>query len=172
MCDNYQIRFARENELDILNRIEEAASTLFENTKYANELCQTTLSIEFLRKQQENDLVWVVVDEQDSPLGFAVVIIIDNYFHLHELSVDPGCGRKGLGTRLTKQVIEQAKESKYKGVTLSTFREIPWNAPFYEKLGFREMKEEEIEIDLENIRIKELEMGLPISERVIMVLEL
>ncbi len=170
MNETYQIRLARENELYQLNTIEEAASKLFENTKFALEVDQDSLSIDLLREQQAKDLVWVAVDDRDNPVGFAVVIVMGDLIHLHELSVDPEHGRKGLGTRLIETIIQFAKSSGFTGVTLSTFRDIPWNAPFYKKLGFREMKEEEIGINLQNIKTEEAQKGLPISERILMIL--
>jgi hypothetical protein len=52
--------------------------------------------------------------------------------------------------------------------SLSTFRDISWNAPFYAKLGFRPVDEAELTTGFQQLRLKELEAGLPISERVIM----
>ena len=170
MNDTYQIRLAREHELYQLNTIEEAASKLFANTKFALEIDQDSLPIDLLREQQAKDLVWVAVDERDNPVGFAVVMVMSDRIHLHELSVDPEHGRKGLGTRLIETIIQFAKSSGFAGVTLSTFRDIPWNALFYKKLGFREMKESEIGINLQNIRTEEAQNGLPISERILMIL--
>ena len=97
-------------------------------------------------------------------------MVIGDRIHLHELSVDPKHGRKGLGTRLIETITQFAKSSGFTGVTLSTFRDIPWNAPFYRKLGFRAMKEAEIDINLQNIRTEEAQNGLPISERILMIL--
>ncbi|QQS45129.1 MAG: GNAT family N-acetyltransferase [Acidobacteriota bacterium] len=91
----YQIRLGREPDLTILNDIENAASGIFQYTKYALEVEQEPLSIDQLREQSEKDLVWVAVDETDHPVGFAVVLIIENHAHLHELSVHPEHGRNG-----------------------------------------------------------------------------
>lgn len=90
----------------------------------------------------------MVGNNQDKPVGFALVIIMGNYAHLHKLSVDPAHGRKGLGTRLVKKVIQFAETSDLYGVTLSTFRDVAWNAPFYYNLRFREMRDEEIGTNL------------------------
>ncbi|MGE3945657.1 MAG: GNAT family N-acetyltransferase [Blastocatellales bacterium] len=170
MSENYQIRLSRENDLRILNDIENAASELFQNTKYALEVDQDPLPIAFLRKQSEKGLIWVAVDDKDRPVGFAVAIILDNFAHLHEISVHPKHGRRGLGRRLVNVVIQFAIKSKLSGVTLSTFRDIVWNAPFYRKLGFCEMSDDELESGLKEIRMKESELGLPLSDRVIMKL--
>ena len=169
MNETYHIRLARENEVHQLNTIEEAASQLFANTKFALEIDQDSLSIDFLQEQQAKDLVWVAVDDRDNPVGFAVVMVMGDRIHLHELSVVPEHGRKGLGTRLIETIIQFAKSSGFTGVTLSTFQNIPWNAPFYQKLGFRVMREKEIGINLQNIRTEEAQNGLPISERILMI---
>lgn len=57
--------------------------------------------------------MWVAVDDQDNPVGFTVVIIMGDRIHLHKLSVDPEHRRKGLGTRLTKTIIQFAKRAKF-----------------------------------------------------------
>jgi len=106
MNDTYQIRLAQENELYQLNTIEETASKLFENTKFALEVDQDSLSIDLLREQQARGLVWIAVDDRDNLVGFAVVMIMGDRIHLHELSVTPEHGSKGLGTRLIKTIIQ------------------------------------------------------------------
>lgn len=171
MSDEYIIRLARQQELLLLNALENAASEIFKNTKYALEINQEPLSLEILEQQQQQDLVWVAINNSDRPVGFAVVLIVDGLAHLHELSVAPQYGRQGIGTKLTKEVINWAKQASFPGITLSTFRDIAWNAPFYRKLGFREMPKAEIGTELDNIRRKEAEAGLPIEERILMILK-
>lgn len=181
MNKHYQIRLAQQSELLRLNVIEEAASTLFTDTKFALEIDQEPLSLDLLQEQQQAGLIWVATDEQNYPVGFVVAMRMEHGFqsplnspvlHLHELSVDTEHTRQGLGTRLTRQVIQHAKDSGYSRVTLSTFRDIPWNAPFYKRLGFREMKWSEMGTDLLRVRVKEKQVGLPMTERILMVLEL
>lgn len=167
---NYSIRLAKKNELWLLKDIEEAAATLFTTTKYGLELQLDTLSNEILEKQQKENCVWLALDEKNKAVAFAVVLIINNFAHLHEISVDPKYGRKGIGTKIIQTIMFWAKATKLKGLTLSTFRDIPWNAPFYKKLGFREMKDEEISQELQNIRNDEKINGLPLNERLMMVL--
>ncbi len=42
---------------------------------------------------------------------------------------------------LLERVIESARQMGYPAVTLTTFREVPWNAPFYTRLGFAMLDE-------------------------------
>ena len=172
MSDKQIIRLAKREELWLLNDLENAAAEIFRDTKYALEINQEPLSWKLLEQQQEQNLVWVAVNQSNCLLGFAVVLILDGLAHLHELSVTPQYGRQGIGTKLTKEVINWAKQTNLPGITLSTFRDIPWNAPFYRKLGFQEIPQAEIGQELEKIRNKEAIAGLPIDERILMILKL
>ena len=73
---------------------------------------------------------------------------------------------------MVKTVCDWAQQQSYGIVSLSTFRDIPWNAPFYSKLGFRVLEGAELTTGFQQIRIKELAAGFPISERVVMYCEL
>jgi predicted N-acetyltransferase YhbS len=73
----------------------------------------------------------------DAPVGFAHVEVIEpNAVHLEELDVHPEHGRRGLGTRLVMAVCDWAASTGFASVTLTTFRDVPWNMPFYARLGF------------------------------------
>jgi predicted N-acetyltransferase YhbS len=58
------------------------------------------------------------------------------------VDVLPEYGRKGIGTGRVNAVCRSAREAGFAKVTLSTFRDVPWNAPFYEKCGFRSVDPE------------------------------
>ncbi|MFI9386890.1 GNAT family N-acetyltransferase [Kutzneria sp. NPDC052558] len=67
------------------------------------------------------------------PVGFAYVGEVDDGLHLHQLAVHPDHGRQGLGTALLSAVFARAAG---RAVTLTTFRHIPWNEPWYRARGF------------------------------------
>ena len=169
MTDKYRIRLAEFAELSFLNELENAAAMVFQDTNYALEINQAPLSLELLQRQQQQGLIWVAAKENNQLVGFAVVLIIDKSPHLHELSVIPEYSRQGIGTELTHRIINGAKQKNFNQLTLSTFRDIPWNAPFYRKMGFSEINQSDISPGLENIRNQEAKAGLPIDERVLMV---
>ncbi|MBW4457630.1 MAG: GNAT family N-acetyltransferase [Nostoc indistinguendum CM1-VF10] len=54
-----------------------------------------------------------------------------------QIDVAPEHGQRGIGSALVGTVCTWAKQQGYRIVSLSTFRDIPWNAPFYSKLGFQ-----------------------------------
>lgn len=78
----------------------------------------------------------MAADDGDRPLGFAVAGEIGGIFWLKELSVDPGAMRRGIGSALLETVAEHARASGFVGLGLSTFRTVPFNAPFYARRGF------------------------------------
>lgn len=71
-----------------------------------------------LREQQAKDIVGIAVDYEDNPVGFAVVMVMGDRIHLHELFIAPEHGRKGLGTKLIETIIQFAKSSGFIGVIL------------------------------------------------------
>jgi ribosomal protein S18 acetylase RimI-like enzyme len=168
MPDNYHIRPARIEELPQLQEIERAAGSLFRDTEFSFLADSDPLPLDSLVTQQQSGLVWVVTDAGDHPVGFAVVRLIDGLAHLHELDVHPAHGRRGLGRRLTLEVCEWAKQRGFPAVTLSTFRDLAWNAPFYARSGFRILGEEELSPGLIELRKQEAQHGLPIERRVCM----
>ena len=92
--------------------------------------------VEWLGRMIGGRDVWVTVDKNDRPAGFGVAGILGDYFHLNELSVDPAHCRIGLGTSLVAEVIERGRQLDKRGISLTTFRDVPFNALFYARLGF------------------------------------
>ena len=164
----YQIRPARFEELPLLSQIENSAAALFLDTPYAFLVNDEPLSLDFVQQQFHARRVWVAVDCQDSVVGYAVAREVDETLYLQQIDVKPEHGRRGIGTALVNTVCDWAKQQGYEIVSLSTFRDISWNAPFYSKLGFHPIDEAELTTGFQQIRLKELEAGLPVSERVIM----
>lgn len=73
-----------------------------------------------------------------SPVGFVHVLDADGHAHLEQLSVLPSSTRQGFGRRLVGAALDAARERGYTRMTLRTYAEIPWNAPFYSSCGFLE----------------------------------
>jgi GNAT superfamily N-acetyltransferase len=165
---DYTIRLARAEDLILLASIEQSAAILFQNTPYSFLVSAESLPLEFVKQRFQVGQVWVAVDRADTAIGYAVTNEVDDTLYLQQIDVEPAYGRKGIGSALIHTVCVWAKSRGYSVVSLSTFRDIPWNAPFYAKLGFHSLDESELTSGFQQIRLKESEAGLPISERVIM----
>jgi GNAT superfamily N-acetyltransferase len=88
--------------------------------------------------------------------------------HIEQVSVDPAFARRGLGRRLIDHVASEARRWGLEALTLTTFRDVPWNAPYYERCGFRALAEDELGPDLRRVRDGETAHGLDPASRVCM----
>ncbi|UKA65474.1 GNAT family N-acetyltransferase [Arthrobacter sp. FW306-05-C] len=71
-------------------------------------------------------------------VGFVHVIESGKIAHLEQLSVLPEYGRRGYGRLLINAAKEEARERGHSRLTLRTYADVPWNAPFYSRAGFVE----------------------------------
>ena len=170
--ENYSIRLAILDELAALQEIEDAAGELFLQTRYADLAGSGPVAFELLYRQCQEGMIWVAADSDDQPVGFAVTLPLGDLLHVHELDVHPAHGRRGLGTRLIRAAGEWAKRNGYKALSLSTFRSVAWNAPFYARRGFVEIEEAQLSHRLRAVRAEEASHGVPIEDRVCMRLAL
>ena len=106
------------------------------------------------------------------PVGFAVATLLDGCPHLYELDVLPEHGRQGLGRALVLHVGGWAAAAGFASITLTTFRHLAWNAPFYASVGFAEIVEPELSSGMRATLAKEAENGLDPRKRVAMKLAL
>jgi GNAT superfamily N-acetyltransferase len=168
----YAIREARPEDLALLPAIELSAASLFADRVgelgISREVLEGVKSVEDHRNAQRSGCVLVAVDRNDKPVGFALVIELDGALHLDELDVAPEHGRRGLGAALLEELFRWGKARGFGAVTLSTFRDIPWNRPFYARMGFVEVDPSGYSPGLAALVAGERERGLPIETRVVM----
>ena len=168
----YHVRLARSDDLGALPGIERAANALFAAYGLAEQFSNLLTPIESLREGVRTDRLWVAADEVDRPVGFALAGSVGDNAHLDELDVHPAHGRRGLGAALVEAVCGWARASGYRAITLTTLRCIPWNAPWYQRLGFRVLEENELSQALRDVLQEEIRRGLPADQRVAMRREL
>lgn len=162
------IRAPRPDELELLRDIEWAAGTLFLETPFAAVAEHPPATTDALAAYVAGERAWVVTADDDHPVGYAIVDIVDGHAHLEQLSVTPVHGRQGLGAALLEHVCTWAEQHHYPAVTLSTFEAIPWNAPFYAHHGFEPMTDDEIGPGLKQLAANEKALGLDPRDRVFM----
>jgi GNAT superfamily N-acetyltransferase len=81
---------------------------------------------------------------RDEPVGFVVTDVVDGAAHIEQISVHPAHARQRIGAMLIDHVAGWAARRGLPALTLITFRGVPWNAPYYERLGFRELSPAEL----------------------------
>jgi|KBSSwiStaDraftv2_1062776.scaffolds.fasta_scaffold163212_2 4-diphosphocytidyl-2-C-methyl-D-erythritol kinase len=138
----FLIRLARLDEIACLRAIEDEAGTMFSGLGLIDDALDGSFPIGDLVRLVSMGQVWVGCTEdgaeKDRPVGIAIASMREGEVYVEELDVMPTFGRRGLGSRLLAWVCAWAEELQCTSVTLSTFRDVPWNAPFYRKHGFRD----------------------------------
>ncbi len=138
-----RIRDTRADELAALQEIDIAANEIFRDTGLLDlspgSVHSEPIPENLLRVGLGEALLWCAVEDRDIPVGFALASRKENALYLDQVSVTPAHSGKGYGTYLVRRVLKEAKRRKVQRVSLSTFRHIPWNGPFYRKLGFQEI---------------------------------
>lgn len=166
----YRIRPARPEDLPALPEIERAAAQLFRQVPgdlLAGVQDDVTSGEDFEHARLGGWLL-VAAAPDGTPVGFALMDPLPGSVHLDEIDVHPDHGRRGIGAALVRAVVAAAGDRGYPAVTLTTFREVPWNAPFYAGLGFRALEPDEWTPELASLVAAEAEAGLPAERRVVM----
>lgn len=166
--EHYGIRPARTEEIRRVREIEDAAGKLFTGLGLIDEAVDVSFPSDELSRLIDAGRVWVACDTADQPVGMVIASVRDGALHVEEMDVLPEHGRRGLGARLLGHVCAWAQEHGYPAVTLSTFRDVPWNGPFYRKHGFRDLRPGEWSPGMAAIRDAEARNGLRVEERVFM----
>lgn len=103
-----------------------------------------------------------------SPVAYLLVESVDGNAHIEQVSVHPHHARQGLGRDLIATAAMWARNHDLAGLTLTTFTHIPWNAPYYQRIGFKTLKEHDLTSGLRAIREHEAALGLDRWPRVVM----
>lgn len=100
----------------------------------------------------------LVVGPLGDPFGFVHVEIVDGFAHLGQVSVRPEHMRRGYGAALVRAAMREAWLLGYDRLSLTTYRDLPWNGPFYRSLGFEEeTAPERFEVE---VRERQVALGL------------
>jgi GNAT superfamily N-acetyltransferase len=162
------IRLAAPGELPVLQALETAGGVLFRQIGMTDVADHAPPPLHVLRTYQRAGRAWVATDDADQPIGYILVKVIDGAAHIEQVTVHPDHQRQGLGRALIDTADRWASEQLLPALTLSTFREVAWNAPYYAGLGFRMLAEDELTPGLLEARAEEAAIGLVLADRVFM----
>lgn len=149
------VRTATTADLEQLAAVEAAADELFAPLGITD-LPAPASAAE--RARAWRVLVAPVPEDDGVVAGFAVLELLDGGVHLEQLSVHPAHSRRGLGGRLLAAVVEVARAVGADRVTLSTYADVVWNAPFYARHGWAPVSA--LTPALQALRAHEVELGL------------
>lgn len=161
------IRAAHFDDVALLADIERAAGAAFCDVGMAAIAGDEPLQVSDLLGYQRTGRAWAppTTSTDPSPTSFDVV---DDCAHIEQVSVHPGNARLGLGWALLDTAAAWAHQRGLPALTLTTFTDVPWNAPYYARLGFRVIRPDLLSPGLHRIREHEAAIGLDAWPRVAM----
>ena len=167
------VRPARAEDAEALPQIEQSAGESFLAIPELAWLADSdNISAERHRTLIAAGACWVAADEEGRPAGFLSAGIEGDALHIWELDVRLDRQGQGFGRALLERAVADARRRSLAAVTLTTFRAVPWNAPFYRKFGFRILEGAEIDRRLASLLEDEVEHGMPSDQRCAMRLDL
>jgi GNAT superfamily N-acetyltransferase len=120
--------------------------------------------LDTLRCHWRDGTIWVA-EVGGAVVGYALASVVDGEGHLDQVSVLPEHGRRGIGAALIAEVEAWARRRGDQALTLTTFRDVEWNGPYYARLGFEPIPDEQLGPELRAIRDRERADGLDVLPR-------
>ena len=169
-----RLRRGSLDDLALLNEIERDAAQVYREIGY--DFCAdgpVRERGEYARGIAHGTLLLLEPAAAETAVAFALAWRVDGRGHLTELGVRRAWQGRGLSRRLIAAVEDWARAAGYDELTLTTFRDVAWNAPYYERLGFRRLPRVDARRpELQQIRRDEAAWGFDRWPRVAMVKEL
>ncbi|WP_059006832.1 GNAT family N-acetyltransferase [Streptomyces specialis] len=163
-----RIRAARLGELPVLQDIERAAGRCFRDIGMSQIAEDEPLPLGELARYHRAGLAWVAADDNDAPVAYLIADRVEGNLHVEQVSVHPGSARRGIGRSLLDHLAARARSEGAPALTLTTFTQVPWNAPYYARCGFEPMDDHTLAPGLRKIREREAAHGLDRWPRVCM----
>jgi GNAT superfamily N-acetyltransferase len=163
-----RIRVARDSDLAVMQDIERAAGGWFREVGMPEIAEDEPLPLEELTRYRRGGRAWVAADDADVPAAYLIADIIDGSVHIEQVSVHPRAARRKIGRMLLEHAAAYAAARGIRALTLTTFAEVPWNAPYYARCGFRVLDDSELSPGLRAVRDREIAHGLHRWPRVCM----
>ena len=134
----FSIRPASLQDAALLSVIEKSAAQLFRTEPGLEWLADSdTLPESVLLSHISLGTVWVAQTEAGQLTGFICTEEFDDELHIWELSVHANFQRMGIGKRLMQEAYKHVLSRGLSTLTLTTFSDVQWNAPWYAQFGFQ-----------------------------------
>lgn len=167
-----KLRSARVDELEALGALERAADQLFLDYPPSVMTDGDVLPKAILQNCYDAGFLWVAADGKDQVLAFLAAEIRAEMLFIIQLSVHPKGQRRGLGAALIAHAANVARQHQLYAISLTTFRDVPWNGPYYQRLGFEMVPDAEQDVRFSRQLAQERLAGMAIWPRCAMIMPL
>lgn len=162
------VRSMTAADVSAVEAIERDADQRFHAIDMGDLVDGPTISRSTLGEAMGQGLAWVAIDAEGEVGAFLIAAELERSIHVLQVSVHPAQARRGVGRTLLAAVSDEAARRGFTSLTLTTFEEVPWNAPYYRSLGFHSIPVDELHADLLGIRDRESLAGLDRWPRVVL----
>ena len=166
---DWSLRLARPEDADAFHRVEEDAAKLLVNEPSLEGIPVPPSRSADEYREMIRQRHCLTACAEDEVIGFAAVRRIGREVHLHELSVATAFQNKRIGATLLGALKIDCRNAGIRAITLHTYRDIPWNAPFYERHGFVIIEDLDAYPRLAKGQDAAVEFGLPRDRRCAMI---
>lgn len=149
--------------------IERSAAAAFEGRDVPAWLLTDASPIDAWRPHLAAGTLWVA-EIQDAPVGYLAGRIDGLRLHIDEVDVLREHQGKGVGRQLLETAAAYARVHGLIALSLTTFRSVPWNGPFYASFGFQEWDPQDAPASIRQALAYEAAKGL--QDRCAMIMEL
>jgi GNAT superfamily N-acetyltransferase len=130
------IRPPHRDELEAMRAIELAAGAAFAEVGMPEIAADEPPSVEELEAFRAAGHAWVATGDGGEPIAYLLAAAVDDGLHVEQVSAHPDHAGQRLGAALIEHLAGVARAEGRSALTLTTFRDVPWNAPYYARLGF------------------------------------
>jgi GNAT superfamily N-acetyltransferase len=159
---------ARPHDIRLLPQIENAADRRFARVGLQLVVDMPAHSIAALEHGRRHGLLWVAVSPRGHVIGFALMEIKRGTALVEQLSVLDSWQGRGFGSALLDRCEVTARTLGHETLYLTTYRDVAWNMPFYQRRGFTEVPRGTLNRTLRGVLLLEVRHGHRIWRRAVM----
>ena len=160
------IRPANDRDVPLLPAIERSSGEIFRQLPGLEWIADDDVQSEQRHRALIADGVALVAERRGYGLAaFLNAEVTPDALHIWQMAVHRDQQGHAIGRKLIEAAQRFATGQGIKALTLTTFKDVPWNEPYYQRLGFITLKCAEIGPRLRVILDAEERAGLPATRR-------
>ena len=163
-----QIRLAQLGDVARMQAIEVDAGDTFRTIGLNSIADDDPPTAELLAAHIDSGTAWIAESGEGLGVGYAIASMVDGEGHLDQVSTIAEAAGYGIGRQLIDQACNWTLANEMPSITLTTFRDVPWNGPYYRRLGFVELPEARWGPELTALVASERRAGIEVLPRIAM----